>query len=154
MSLALSVSNIAELEQEISTQLKRSPRTSRAVVEQSIANRYNFRSWKQLINFVSHDNGEPQDFLDLACLKYFHDDGPARWQKAQEMLVAEPELQSKSIYHACACGSLEHVTSYLETEPTLVNTPGGPMDWEPLLYACFPIEPSWLVFGRGSEKIA
>lgn len=137
MPLSLSVSNIAGLEQEISSQLERNPRASRVVVEQAIANKYNFRSWKQLINFVSHGNGEQQSFLDLACLKYFHDDGPDRWQKAREMLVAEPELQSKSIYHACACGSLEHVTSYLETEPTLVNTPGGPLDWEPLLYACY-----------------
>ena len=137
MPVSLSVNSIAGLGQEISTQLKNNPRAARADVEQSLSKKYNFRSWKQLINFISHDNGEHQDFLELACLKYFHDDGPDRWQKAQEMLVAEPELASKSIYHACACGSLEHVTSYLETEPTLVSVPGGPMDWEPLLYACY-----------------
>ena len=137
MPVFLSFENVAGLEKELATELKLHPRLTRAEVEQSIATKYNFRSWRQLTNFTSHDDDEAQDFLDLACLKYFHDDGPHRWQSARNMLAAEPKLESESIYHACACGSLEHMVSYLDDDPTLIDVPGGSMDWQPLLYACY-----------------
>ena len=137
MPVFLSFENIAGLEEEIVAGLKRNPHSLRAEVEGSIAIKYNFRSWKQLFNYVSHDNGAPKDFLELACLQYFHDDGPERWQKAREILEGKPDLESESIYHACAIGSPERVIEFLENDTTLANEPGGPMDWEPLLYACY-----------------
>lgn len=137
MPAYLSFEKIAGLEEEISTLLERHPSSSLKKVKQSLATKYNFRSWKQLTNFTTHDDEEAQGFLDLACLKYFHDDGPDRWQRARDMLATEPDMESESIYHACACGSLEHVHSYLDDDPELVDVPGGPMDWQPLLYSCY-----------------
>ena len=137
MPFSLSFENIADLEVELATESSLHSRLSRAEVEQSLATKYNFRSWKQLLNFASHDDGGAKDFLDLACLQYFHDDGPNRWQSARDMLDTKPALESKSIYHSCACGALEHVVSYLDSDPNLVDVPGGSMDWQPLLYACY-----------------
>lgn len=41
------------------------------------------------------------------------------------------------IYSAAAAGEAELVSAMLERDRTLATTPGGPEEWEPLLYLCF-----------------
>ena len=76
------------------------------------------------------------EFLRLACLTYGRDD-PARWKQAQEMLAEHPEIAGGSIHAACAAGDGDGVSDWLAKRPRLASLPGGPFDWEPLLYLCY-----------------
>ncbi len=75
-------------------------------------------------------------FLRLACLIYgdWHRSNPA---KARRLLADHPELSRADIYTASATGNLDAVRAILAADPTIVNAKGGPLRWEPLLYACY-----------------
>ena len=76
-------------------------------------------------------------FLHLACLTQGTQDHPSRWARARDMLDAHPELARVSIYSAAAAGDVSAVGTFLRANPELAKTPGGPHDWEPLLYMAF-----------------
>ena len=71
----------------------------------------------------------------LACLTYsdFH---PSP-EKARRMLAEEPELAHTNLYVAAAVGEIVAVGAMLDHDRTLLNRKGGPLNWEPLLYACY-----------------
>ena len=81
--------------------------------------------------------GYADDFLRLACLTQGAQDHPSRWARARCMLDAHPELSRSSIYAAAASCDFSAVSAFLKASPELAKTPGGPHDWEPLLYAAF-----------------
>ena len=85
----------------------------------------------------SDSAGYADDFLRLACLTQGAQDHPSRWTRARSMLDAQPELSRMSIYAAAAAGDLSAVAAFLESSPELSKTPGGPHNWEPLLYVAF-----------------
>ena len=116
-----------------------SPRRGAAVAiadaEQVVAREHGFATWRQLEVFLGQ--GDEEDFLHLACLRYDHHDRPANWQRAQAMLDANPALAEKDIWHAACAGRVEAVARWLDAEPTRVDALGGYRDWPPLLYACY-----------------
>ena len=72
------------------------------LARQRIAHRYGFLTWRQLEAHV--DQLVPRDdadFLHLACLNYHHD-RPVFRQRAREMLIRDPSLAVRDIWHA-AC---------------------------------------------------
>ena len=81
--------------------------------------------------------GHADDFLRLACLTQGVQDHPSRWTRARSMLDAHPELSRMSIYTAAAANDVSAVSAFLKLHPELAKTPGGPHDWEPLLYLTF-----------------
>ena len=81
--------------------------------------------------------GYADDFLRLACLTQGAQDHPSRWKRARNMLETHPELTRMSIHAAAAAGDVSAVSDFLEASPELARTPGGPHDWEPLLYVVF-----------------
>lgn len=81
--------------------------------------------------------GYADDFLRLACLSQGAQDHPSRWKRARRMLEAHPALSRTNIYTAATAGDVESVKAFLDADSTLVGTPGGPHDWEPLLYVAF-----------------
>jgi ankyrin repeat protein len=114
-----------------------------------IARSYGFASWAKLKNHLAEiasflwstppppDPRSPQDvFLRLACLVYgdWHRSNAAR---ALRMLADSPELGRASVYAAAATGDVETVRDMVSRDPSIVNTKGGPLHWEPLLYACY-----------------
>lgn len=81
--------------------------------------------------------GYADDFLRLACLTQGAQDHPSRWKRARCMLEAHPKLSGTSIYTAAAAGDVSAVADFLKASPELAKTPGGPHNWEPLLYVAF-----------------
>ena len=81
--------------------------------------------------------GYADDFVRLACLTQGAQDHPSRWARARSMLDADPELSRMSIHAAAAAGDVSAVSAFLKASPELAKTPGGPHDWEPLLYLAF-----------------
>jgi ankyrin repeat protein len=53
------------------------------------------------------------------------------------MLVDHPELGDANVYTAAAVGDAPAVRRMIGRDPALVNRKGGPLHWEPLLYACY-----------------
>ena len=120
-----------------------------------VARRFDFSSWAKLkahLELVERyarsphhpptieaagEEGSPADaFLRLACLNYGSDD-PARWQRAAELLAANPRLAHENIHTAAAIGEVEAARELLAADPGCAQRPGGPFAWEPLLYLTY-----------------
>ncbi|WP_164545450.1 ankyrin repeat domain-containing protein [Paenibacillus albus] len=60
-----------------------------------------------------------------------------REDKAKTILAANKQLSVSSIYVAAALGDADHVRSLLASDSQAARKPGGPEQWEPLLYMSF-----------------
>src|SRR5713101_3221909 len=113
------------------------------------ARSYGFASWTKLEQHLTAigpfiwkptslpDPKSPADvFVRLACLTYaaWHRSNPA---KALRMLTDDPELARANIYTAAAVGDVSVVRKIIDSNPASVNMTGGPLQWTPLLYACY-----------------
>ena len=76
-------------------------------------------------------------FLRLACLTQGAQDHPSRWTRARALLDDQPELSRLNVYTASVAGDVSAVGECLEADSELATTPGGPHDWEPLLYVAY-----------------
>lgn len=132
------------------------PRADRAIARFSLADAqlvtarsYGFASWTKLKQhlsaiepFVWNPPPVPEAasavdvFVRLACLTYA-DWHPADAARAYRMLADNPALAHADIYTAAAVGDVAAVRTAIDRNPALVNAKGGPLQWEPLLYACY-----------------
>ncbi len=99
-------------------------------------------------------------FVDLACLSY-EDDAIGRRTEAAALLGSEPGLVDSTIHAAAAAGDLDALRAWLEREPTLLEQPGGPRTWAPLLSLCYSRVPQRdaigcidLLLSRGADPNA
>ena len=76
-------------------------------------------------------------FLERACLGYNDRDDPASWARAAEMLDEAPWLAVADVFTAAATGNLNGLRNIVAADATLVQTQGGPFDWEPLMYLTY-----------------
>ena len=97
-----------------------------------IAREYGFPSWPRWKHFVESRHLAVSE--RAAVLVRAIDRGDMR--RASALLVAEPALEAHDVYTACACGAAAHVERLLAREPGLATRRGGPLDREPILYAC------------------
>ncbi|HEY7192332.1 MAG TPA: hypothetical protein VH439_01205 [Gemmatimonadales bacterium] len=114
------------------------------------ARSYGFASWMSLKEYLAAierfvwSTPPPPDpgasradvFVRLACLVY------GDWQrtnvaKARRLLADHPEIASANVYAAAAIGDVANVRAMLDLDPALVKANGGPLRWDPLLYACY-----------------
>ena len=73
-----------------------------SLARQQIAYRYGSLTWRQLEAHVDQPvPREDVDFLHVACLNYHHD-RPVFRQRARAMLIRDPSLAVRDIWHA-AC---------------------------------------------------
>ena len=81
------------------------------------------------------------------------------------MLDDRPELARASLFSAAAAGDVAAVRAMLDRDPALVRACGGPLRWEPLLYACHSriaptdadhstLEAARLLLARGADPNA
>lgn len=130
------------------------PRVGEAIADFSLsdsqrvlARSYGFANWPKLKKHLEvvgqfgwnppAETRSPVDtFLRLACVDY------GGWQrsgaqKARRMLAEHPELARENIYAAAAAGDFSAAKGMLDREAAAANAKGGPLGWEPLLYACY-----------------
>jgi len=120
-----------------------------------IARQYGFGSWPKLRRHVevvtqygrsphraptggpvTTERARAEEFLRLACLTYGGDDA-ARRERARELLAAHPDIATASIHAMAAVGDVTAAAALLADDPGQAGTPGGPHDWEPLLYLAY-----------------
>jgi len=77
------------------------------------------------------------EFIDLACLRYNTSDRADRYQQAADLLAQHPELPEQSLYAAATAWDVPSVRRFLDADQQAHSRPGGPLDWPPLLYACY-----------------
>lgn len=141
-----------------------------------VARSYGFASWAKLKRHLADiepfvwtappppdPHSRAEVFIRLACLTYtgLH---PAP-DRASRMLGEDPGLSRTDIYAAAAAGDVDAVATMLHDDPALLNRKGGPLHWEPLLYACYSrvapadrshstLEVARLLLSRGADSNA
>jgi ankyrin repeat protein len=56
--------------------------------------------------------------------------------RAERLLELHPGIATASLQTELVLGDAGRVLARLESDPSLVTRPGGPLEWEPLLYVC------------------
>ena len=115
----------------------------------AVARGYGFASWTALKQHLARIapfvwnpppvavNAPAADvFVRLACLDYgaWRPGDPAR---ARLLLRDRSELARATVWSAAAAGDVAAVRDLIDRDPALVRARGGPLNWEPLLYACY-----------------
>src|SRR5262249_52729874 len=98
-----------------------------------IAREYGVASWprwKQLVEMRQLEARERAALLVRAVCA-----GDLR--QPSTPLPADPALERFDLYTACVSGADREVARRLERDPALARGRGGPLDREPILYACF-----------------
>ena len=138
-------------------------------VQQAIAREQGFASWALLKEDLEAPRTRDDliaEFLERACVfSSTAPDFPERWRRAERIRVRHPEIAAATIHTAVVCGELEHVARLVTQDPALVNQPGGPQRWVPLLFLCYnrlpnprahehAIEIASLLLDRGADPNA
>ena len=56
--------------------------------------------------------------------------------RAERLLALHPGIRTATLHTALVLGDADAVSARLREQPGLATQPGGPQEWEPLLYAC------------------
>jgi hypothetical protein len=116
-----------------------------------LAREYGFASWPKLTRYlesVAEHGWETRlgtapaadpaaEFCRLACLTYSREDGPARWERARQLLARHPDLTTTSIWAAAAAARPDDVGRMLTERPRLATERGGPLGWRPLYHLVY-----------------
>src|SRR5215468_6236584 len=98
-----------------------------------VAREYGFASWPRWKQFVEarllDAAGRAAELVKAAV------SGDMR--KASTLLGAEPALAEHDLYTACVTGAVAAAERALHLDPEAARHRGGPLDREPILYACF-----------------
>lgn len=97
-----------------------------------IAREHGFSSWNTLRARVD----ELTMKFDTAVVEFIEAATDGRSDRAERLLGRYPELAAANLHTALVLGDASTVESHLNDDPALATQPGGPRNWEPLLYVC------------------
>ena len=97
-----------------------------------IAREYGFPSWPALREEVEAQTLSFEEAVD-EFLRCATGDASGR---AERLLSLHPKIASANFYAALVLGDAASVEARLREQPGLASQPGGPQNWEPLLYVC------------------
>jgi ankyrin repeat protein len=104
-----------------------------AEAQYTVAREYGFASWPRLKIFVQTRSADVSTraaaLVRSAC--------SSNLRIARTLLEAGPDLARHGLAAACVTGEAAEVARLLERDPEAVRRKLAPLDWEPLLYACF-----------------
>src|SRR5262245_19474559 len=98
-----------------------------------IAREYGFPSWPCWKQFVEARLLDTRERAALLVRAASYGD----MRRASALLAAEPGLERFDLYTTCVCGATDHAARLLDRDPSLARVRGGPLEREPILYACF-----------------
>lgn len=97
-----------------------------------IAREHGFASWNALREEVEARTLS----FDAAVDEFLRCASDGASGRARRLLALHPGIRSASLYTAIVLGDAAAVDARLRDRPELATQPGGPQQWEPLLYAC------------------
>jgi ankyrin repeat protein len=100
--------------------------------QSAIAREHGFPSWNALSQHIE----ELTLRFDDAVREFVEAATDGRAGRAERMLKIHPGIAGASFHAALVLGDTERVATRLSEDPSLARQPGGPRDWEPLLYIC------------------
>jgi ankyrin repeat protein len=74
--------------------------------------------------------------FDAAVVQFIEAATDGRSDRAERLLALHPRIARANFHTALLLGDTEAAESWLAQDPSLVERPGGPRGWEPLLYIC------------------
>ena len=142
------------------------PDTKLTSAQLAVARSYGFASWPKLREHVETINryfwppveaGSDDEDLDLverflayACLTYSGVEARQRPQDAAALLDAHPEIATASVHAMAAANEADALRAAIAADPTVVERPGGPHRWAPLLYAAYARVPGRSTLDAGA----
>jgi ankyrin repeat protein len=115
----------------------------------TIARELGYSGWTQLKAWVeSFASGLDEASERLCRLALIDSISPNRETSIRHLLEQYPDIGQSSLYMAALLGEVETVEKALGMDPDWVNRKGGPVNREPLLYACF----SWFLKHEEARK--
>jgi ankyrin repeat protein len=97
-----------------------------------VAREHGFASWQAL-----RDEVEARTFtFDGAVDEFVRCATGGAVGRAERLLALHPGIATASLHTALVLGDAAGVDARVRAHPELVMRPGGPQEWEPLLYAC------------------
>ena len=97
-----------------------------------IAREHGFDSWNALRERVDELTLE----FGAAVTQFIEAATDERADRAERLLVLHPDIASANFHTALLLGDASTIEETLTANPALATQPGGPRDWEPLLYLC------------------
>ena len=97
-----------------------------------VAREHGFPSWNALREEVEARTLS----FDAAVDEFLRSATGGASGRAMRLLALHPGIASASLYTAIVLGDAAAVEARLVDRPELATQPGGPQQWEPLLYAC------------------
>src|SRR5262249_16797201 len=97
-----------------------------------IAREHGFPSW----NALSEEVEARTLSFEAAVAEFIRCATGGASARAERLLSLHPGIASASLQTALVLGDAEAVEIRLAKDPTLATRPGGPQNWEPLLYVC------------------
>jgi len=105
-------------------------------VQHALARDHGFDGWRQLreeLEAHALDRLGQAERVDTVLHHVWEGDLAA----ATRIVARHPEIAHESIFTAILFGDLEAVRRYLAADPAAAATPGGVMQWEPILYLAY-----------------
>ena len=97
-----------------------------------IAREHGFDSWNALRERVEELTLE----FGAAVTQFIEAATDERADRAERLLVLHSDIASANFHTALLLGDASTIEETLTANPALATQPGGPRDWEPLLYLC------------------
>ena len=100
--------------------------------QSAIAREHGFASWNDLREEVESRTLS----FDAAVDEFVRCATGGALGRAERLLARHPRIVSATLQTALILGDVAAVEARLRRHPELATQPGGPQNWEPLLYAC------------------
>jgi ankyrin repeat protein len=109
----------------------------------TVARENGFPSWPRFRGYIVQSGPD-----DLRLRAAFIDQALSDLRGAEQMLAAHPKIADGGFSIALTLGDSKRIEEMLRETPALATKPGGPRNWEPLLYVCFSR------FATGTSRLA
>ena len=100
--------------------------------QSAVAREHGFASWNALREEVESRTLS----FDAAVDEFIRCATGGATGRAERLLALHPRLPSATLHTALVLGDAAAVEDRLRNHPELTQRPGGPQNWEPLLYVC------------------
>ncbi len=132
-------------------------------VQLALARERGFTGWQQLKESIEQAESTRRSRQELATEMLRHMTWHGEPPIGARLLTQHPSLATHDFFTAVATGNLAAVQQQLAADPAAATRPGGPLNWEPILYLAYSrlpghdlqaLEIARLLFDRGANANA